>query len=110
MKAIPKRSPNSVEQKALNEEIGRQTRSFVDRFALELDACILWALHEGFGFGEQRLRRFYESCAKNREDLIRKYEMQDDAKFVCVYNLKKIGVDVEEWSRQLPAHLKVRVE
>jgi hypothetical protein len=100
---------NSVEQKAMNEEIGRQVREFTNNLALELDASILWALHEEFGFGKERLKRFYQTAAESREQLIQKYEMQDDAKFICMHKLKEIGVDLVEWEKQLQNHIKIKV-
>lgn len=109
MKARPKYELNSVEQKALNEEIGRQVREFINSITLELDASILWALHEEFGFGAQRLKRFYETAAESREQLVQKYEMQDDAKFLCIHKLKEIGVDLVEWEKELQNHIKIKV-
>ena len=70
-------------------------------YANELDAMILWHLHEEFGFGPKRLKQFYDTFAVRLDELIKHYEMTDsDMVWLCTYKLKQYGIDIEEWNKQ----------
>lgn len=47
---------SAKEQKAIDAEILRQCAEYDKKNANEVDAVILWLLHEKFGFGKKRLR------------------------------------------------------
>lgn len=47
------------------------------KHANELDAMILWHLHEEFSFGPKRLKQFYDTFAVRLDELIKHYEMTD---------------------------------
>lgn len=49
---------SAKEQKAIDAEILRQCAEYDKKNADEVDAVILWLLHEKFGFGKKRLRAF----------------------------------------------------
>ena len=78
------------------EEINRQIAVQNKENAIVFDAAILWALHICFGFGKDRLRRFYDTFyvlfinkdkwAQGRTEI----EM-----------LKGIGVDIEAWNEEV---------
>ncbi|MCM1524031.1 MAG: hypothetical protein NC120_06195, partial [Ruminococcus sp.] len=62
-------------------------------------AMVLWVLHEEFGFGKKRLRKFFDRFSVSLDKLIQWYEMDgSDRTWLCSYKLKGIGVDVEEWN------------
>lgn len=109
MNALRRYSMSKEEKRALQAEVSRQARQISDRFALELDATILWALHDEFGFGAERLRRFYDCVYNNREALLRRYDMHDDAEFILLHKLREIGVDVQKWSADQKQHVTFRV-
>lgn len=82
------------ERKAMNEEIEAQLAEARVRDGDEFDAAVLWALHLCFGFGEKRLRRFYNFfrslyLSRGRWEYGRSQ----------VELLKGIGVDIEGWNR-----------
>lgn len=80
----------AAEKKAMDIEIRRQLAEYDLKHANELDAMILWHLHEEFGFGPKRLN-----------ELIKHYEMTDsDMVWLCTYKLKQYGIDIEEWNKQ----------
>lgn len=110
MKAIPRYEMSKEEKRALHHEVSRQAREITNKFALELDATILWSLHEQFGFGKDRLKRFYNYIADCREDLIQKYEMEDEAEYLLLYKLKEIGVDLKAWSEEPRKHLVFHID
>ena len=109
MNALRRYSMSKEEKRALQAEVSRQARQISDRFALELDATILWALHSEFGFGADRLRRFYDCVYQNREALLRRYDMHDDAEFILLHKLREIGADVRKWSEEQTEHVTFRV-
>lgn len=92
----------AAEQKAMNLEIQRQCAEFDKKNAREIDAMVLWVLHEVFGFGPERLRRFYNSFNGQVEALAERYQMTDDGDrvWLCLHKLKEYGIDLEEWERE----------
>lgn len=67
----------------------------------EIDSLILWQLHEQFGFGKVRLKRFFRGFKKLYNELRQRYEMSDDDYiWLVTTKLKDIGVDVREWKNE----------
>ena len=92
---------SAAEKKAMNLEIKRQLAKYDAKHKLELQALVLWQLHEQFGFGEKRLKRFYNNFDASIEALIGRYQLEDtDSIWLCTLKLKDIGIDIEEWERQ----------
>ena len=110
MNALRRYSMSKEEKRALQAEVARQARQISDRFALEIDATILWALHEKLGFGPERLRRFYDCVYESRETLLQHYDMHDDAEFILLHKLREIGVDVQKWSAEQKQHVTMHVD
>lgn len=91
----------AAEKKAMNIEIQRQFAEFEEKHINELNALILWHLHEEFGFGSKRLKKFYDTFETKLNDLLKRYEMNDsDAVWLCTYKLKQYGIDIDEWNKQ----------
>lgn len=85
--------------KTLQIEARRQVYEARDKLFNDMDAVVLWSLHETFGFGADRLRRFYDEFKRQYSELQQHYELGNDTPFVCKERLKQIGVDVEEWDK-----------
>ena len=86
------------ERKALEAEINRQTAQNVKNLSLNLQALVLWQLHEQLGFGKKRLLRFQKAFLPMIKELQRFYELENatETDFVCRYKLKnEVGIDVE---------------
>lgn len=69
----------------------------------ELDAMVLYILHEEFGFGEKRLRRFYDRFYKGLRDLGSRYAMEeyDERIWLCKRKLKEeCGIDISKWGKE----------
>lgn len=91
---LPYQMTNKQRQ-AMNEEIQAQVELARQKENDEFDAAILWALHLCFGFGEKRLRKFYDFFRKLYLSSKRwKYGRNE------VELLKGIGVDIEGWNRE----------
>lgn len=93
-------SLSSAEQRAMNLEIQRQLAEFDRKHAQEIDALVLWQLHEQLGFGPVRLRRFYDNFSPALDDLVKHYEMaSEDELWLCTRMLKDYGIDLEQWEK-----------
>lgn len=92
-------------QKAIQDEVDRQIDERLEQKLTkhynDLDAMTLYTLHEEFGFGVKRLRRFYEAVLRMHKQVSSFYEMDgDDFFFVCKSKLKEIGVDIDAWNEE----------
>lgn len=92
---------SAAEKKAMDLEIQRQLAEYDRKHLAEIDAAILWALHDQFGFGPNRLRKYYDAFHACVDDLLKRYEMDaGDDVWICTEMLKRIGVDVEVWHKE----------
>ena len=70
-----------------------------EQFAEDIDACILYALHETCGFGRERLIRFFRRYSELKNEIIDRYQFADgnaDWTWWCTRELEKIGVNVKD--------------
>ena len=90
---------NTAEKKAMDIEIKKQLAEWTEKHELEIEALILWQLHEQFGFGPERLKRFHDKFSENMDNLVAGYMLdEEDQAWFCSYKLKEYGIDLEEWS------------
>lgn len=99
------RRPDGLTNKQLRvaqKEIQNQIKAADIEYSRNFAACVLWAMHEAFGFGEKRLKKMWDAYAEMHDKLKEYYELDDgdDVSFVCKENLKKIGVDVDAWDME----------
>ena len=91
----------AAEKKAIEIEIKKQLAEYDRKHAMELDALGRWVLHNEFGFGEKRLKKFYDSFAKSIKELTDHYALDDsDDVWICTYKLKQAGIDIEKWHEE----------
>lgn len=91
----------AAERKAMDMEIKRQLAEYDAKHKLELQALILWQLHEQLGFGIKRLKQFYDGFDTAIDALIGRYELEDsDSAWLCTLKLKDIGADIEKWDKE----------
>lgn len=75
----------AAEKKAMDLEIQRELAEYDRKHIAEIDATILWVLHEQFGFGAQRLRTYYDAFHDRIKELVSRYEMEDqDDIWLCM--------------------------
>ncbi len=92
---------SKAEKQALDIEIRKSIIENEMRYRTELDAAILYFLHEEYGFGEKRLRQFWDGFNKLHDELVERYLVEDyEAAWVCKEKLKNIGIDIDEWERE----------
>lgn len=92
---------SDAEQKALDEEIQRQLIAGSEKYSLENYSGILWALHEEFGFGANKLKRVMQLILENERELEEYYQLnKGDGGWVALKKLKDCGYDVESWYKE----------
>lgn len=90
------------EQRAMDIEVNRQLAERDRAYEADLNALALYVLRVHLGFGKKRLRRFWDAFRAEHKAL-RDYYLMDgpgDGEFLAKRELKKIGVDVEEWAKE----------
>lgn len=87
-----------AQRAAIKAEAQKQVYEARDRLFNDMDAVIMWVLHEEFGFGKKRLRRFFNAFIREYRGLQEFYELGSDTPFVCKKKLNEIGVDIDKWN------------
>jgi hypothetical protein len=80
----------------INQQIIERHREFTDDF----DYMVMKLLHDHFGFGLTRLRRFYEAFTADNDALIKHYEMSDAGVYVARKEMNEIGCNIEKWNSE----------
>lgn len=92
----------NAEKKAMDMEIKRQLAEMDKKNMEEVDAVVLYVLMTEFGFGEKRLRRFHDTFSEQITALVNRYQMDsDDDVWLCTEMLKRRGIDIVQWNREL---------
>lgn len=89
----------SKERKAMQAEIDRQTAQNVKNLSSNLQALVLWSLHEQLGFGQRRLLEFQQRFLPLIKELQDFYEASsaEETEFICKYKLRQeCGINVDE--------------
>ena len=92
---------------AIRQEVSRQVLDIDRQYRLDMDAAVLWALHEAFGFGRKRLKRFFDAFSEVHTDLRKAYSLSDDdVTPKCRELLKsRAKVDLVTWETELEKKL-----
>lgn len=94
-------SLGDIQKAAMLAEIDRQLIESNHNNNVEIAARVLWVLHEEFGFGKDRLKRYFDAFDKTLNDLDDYYQMEEkDEKLLCTYKLQSIGVDISKWEQE----------
>lgn len=90
----------NAEQKAMEMEIRRAWAEYTRKHEVEIEALVIRQLRRHTGWGETRLKRFYDGFADNLNSLVSAYEMsENDAPWLCTQELLKEGFDIDKWHR-----------
>lgn len=96
-----KKMKNEVKKQFMTE-LCKDLTDFARDSELETDSMVLYVLHKEFGFGKERLKRFYKAFHKHVLGLGQHYEMNDegDLAWLCRHKLMEIGIDIQEWAEE----------
>ena len=101
----------NAEKKAMDMEIRRQLAEFDRKNKQEIDAMVLWVLMDEFGFGEKRLRRFHDIFDDKIRSLVCRYQMdEDDEVWLCTEMLRRRGIDINQWNKEVESKNKENVK
>lgn len=101
------------EWKAVRDEIRAQCLEQTEQYEAQLDVVTLYALNQVFGFGKDRLERFYSEMFKLRREMKDYYGSGEDegmGDFAMFVKLKEKGVDVEKMYREQAESQKFKVK
>lgn len=106
MKMQAKRRLTVNEQKALNAEVDRQLQKQAEKHGVNIDATVLLTLYLHYDFDKYQLREFWEKYSETEKELVEHYRQTPltlegirEKEYYAVYNLRRIGVDVELWRK-----------
>lgn len=88
------------QRKAMMVEIAKQEKAMIEASEKNIDVAVLYALHHLCGFGQKRLRRFFEGFNQIYAELVERYEAETDLPWIYDRKLKEIGVDVDAWREE----------
>ena len=92
-------------RKVFEEEAHRIEIAEQNKVARDSDILLLMALHEIYGFGEVRLKRFVKGLVELREYFKDFYE--DDYIYAMEMRLKKeTGIDIDEIEKEIENYVK----
>lgn len=96
---IGKAATQGVGREAMMHEINRQILTKDKEYQLDIDTMVLWTLHQCYGWGAARLKKFYVAMMKEHLRMREFYELDD--LYPERYKLKEKGVDIEAWYGEL---------
>ena len=88
------------EREAMETEINRQTAAKLEEMACRIDSMVIYTLRAYTGWGEKRLRGFWQAFQSEFERLIKHYEMPGEFSWLCDRELKKDGIDIDAWREE----------
>lgn len=103
MKAnLPSRGDlTAKEKRKLVQEIRTECVAQTRAYEVQLDAVTLFVLHTEFGFGKQRLQRFYDALFSKRKEMQERFQMPgEDDDYAIWHFLLEDGIDVEQMYRE----------
>ena len=103
----------SCAQKAeIADEARRQLDKLMPMVVQNVEAIMLWQLHEEGGFGKKRLMRFFDATAPMMEGMLSYYNFKtdEDAIWLCKHNLKEIGIDLDALKGPFYGKLEVDIK
>ena len=86
-------------KKEVHKEAMRQLGEKIPEFIHDIETVILWQLHVQYGFGHDRLMKFYNSTTEMIESMLEYYcyDTDEEATWICEQKLKEeCGIDIQK--------------
>lgn len=96
---IGKAATRGVGRESMMHEINKQILAKDKEYQLDIDTMVLWTLHQCYGWGAARLKKFYVDMMREHLRMRKFYELDD--LYPERYKLKEKGVDIEAWYSEL---------
>ena len=89
------------EQRAMDQSIREQLVEYDKEHAKDIESIVLDILHDESGFGRERAKRIYDRLHPALLGLFDRYGAgQTDEDKERLGRLQKIGIDIENWSKE----------
>lgn len=81
----------------------QKANDMLDTWMKKADTAILYTLHTEFGFGKERLRKFFVAMVRNHKDMTERFRSDgDDGHYwVMAKRLKDDGIDIDEFEKEV---------
>jgi hypothetical protein len=90
--------PNSKQKRVLKEECRREFYNLLETYNKQVSLQIMHILHFDYGWGEKRLRQFFEKLKAMQSRHIERYEVkEDDVPDICEIQLRDDGIVFEDF-------------
>ena len=90
---------NGVGKDVMLSEIRKHVLNEERSLSIDIDTCVLWTLHNRYGWGKQRLKKFYADLFDEHLRVRQFYDIDD--MYPERMKLKEKGIDVEAWYNEL---------
>lgn len=109
MNANVQRKLTNREMKALEGSIRETIAASVGKLSGNIEAIVLWQLHEQLDLSIEELDAFLERFRPALQELKAFYDIEstEDTELACVYNLKSIGFDTEKLGKAFPVEYTI---
>lgn len=109
MKSIVPRKLSKREMAALDGSIREQIGQNIVKLKSNIEAIVLWQIHEHYGKGAKSLEAFLEGFQPALQELMDFYgiDSTEDVELACIYNLKSIGFDMEKLGKAFPVEYTI---
>lgn len=93
----------TAERQAVELEVGHMIAKANEQNAANFDALVLYVLHVHYGWGKDRLKKFWTAFCKEHKALCDRYCMYGvgDNTWLAHKKLEEIGVDIAEWYKEM---------
>ena len=90
--------PTAKQKKALHAECKKEFFNLLETYNRQVALQIMHILHFNYGFGEKRLRQFFEKLKEMQARNIDRYDATDiDVPDICEIQLRDAGINFEEF-------------
>ena len=110
MKISIKKYHDRLVQEAKKKEADKILNDSLADKCEDLDVVVLYTLHEVFGFGLERCRKFYFEMIDNHFNMSKKWDCKGDGSHYAIMKkrLKYYGIDVEAFVKEADEQRKWR--
>ena len=98
MSTVYKNQPNSGQRRALKKQCEEDFFKLLEGYNRQVALQIMHILHFNFGFGEKRLKRFFQKLKEMQAFNIERYEITDEeVPDICEIQLRGAGIRFEDY-------------
>ena len=89
---------NAKQRKALHQESKKEFFKLLELYNKQVSLQIMHTLHFDFGFGEKRLRKFFDKLKTMQARLIERYDaIDEEVPDICEIQLREDGINFEDF-------------